>query len=44
MIVVGYQGSGEEEDVTFDYTDGWDEMMEDARPAILEQVEILRGQ
>ena len=35
---------GDEEDVTFDYIDGWDEMMEEARPSILEQVEILRKQ
>ena len=36
--------TGDEEDVTFDYEDGWDEMMDEARPAILEQVEILKNQ
>lgn len=33
---------GDEEEVTFDYQDGWDEMMEEARPAIYAQVEKLR--
>lgn len=35
---------GEEDDVTFDYVDGWDEMMEDAKEEIAAQVEILRKQ
>ncbi len=36
--------SGEEEDVTFDYEEGWDEMMEDAKDEIRKQVEILKSQ
>lgn len=32
----------DEEDVTFDYVDGWDELMEDARPDIFKQVEELK--
>jgi thymidylate synthase len=35
---------GEEDDVTCDYVDGWDEMMEDAKQEIAAQVEILRMQ
>ena len=35
---------GDEEDITFDYEDGWQEMMEEARPAIMQQVETLRNQ
>lgn len=34
---------GDEEDVTFDYEDGWDEMMEDAKPEIEAMVEELRS-
>ena len=35
--------SGDEEDVTFDYEDGWDEMMEEARPEIFKAVEELKS-
>ncbi len=31
------------EDITYDYEDGWDEMMEEARPEIYAQVEELRN-
>lgn len=31
------------EDMTYDYVDGWDEVMEEYRPQILAQVEELRG-
>lgn len=34
----------EEEDLTFEYEGDWSEVMEDARPAILAQVEILKKQ
>ncbi|MDO4623026.1 MAG: thymidylate synthase [Eubacteriales bacterium] len=33
---------GDEEDVTFDYEDGWDELMEDAKEEIAAQVEQLK--
>ena len=34
----------DEEDITFEYEGDWEEIMADARPAILAQVEILRQQ
>lgn len=34
----------DEDDLTFDYEDGWADLMEEARPGILEQVERLRNQ
>lgn len=34
--------SGDVEDVTFDYVDGWDELMEDSVPEIMAQVEELK--
>jgi len=30
-------------DITYDYVDGWDELMEDAKPAIAKMVETLRA-
>ena len=30
------------DEVTFDYEDGWDEMMEEAKPEIAAQVEELK--
>ena len=46
-MLKGYLKRIEEDDVeeiTFDYEDDWKEMMEDARPAILSQVETLKKQ
>ncbi|MDO5410476.1 MAG: thymidylate synthase [Lachnospiraceae bacterium] len=36
--------TGDTEDITFEYEGDWAEIMEDARPAILAQVETLRNQ
>lgn len=36
------EDSVEEDDVAFDYKDGWDDMMEEAKPEIAAQVEELR--
>ena len=35
---------GDMDDITFEYEGDWEEIMADARPAILAQVDILKNQ